>query len=73
MDVLAGPQSTAEQREELAELAGFHRLDLASEDTYWPDVKNLFVTSDYAQCGVAVALVEIVAAAFGVAPTALLP
>jgi hypothetical protein len=69
MDVLAGPQSTQAQREELAELAGILGLIPASEDTYWPAVAALFATSDYIKCGVAVAIVDVVAAAFGLIPT----
>lgn len=69
MIALAGPQTTDAEREELAELAGIMGWIPASEHTYWPDVADLFVTPDYTKCGVAVALVDVVAAAFGIAPT----
>lgn len=69
MNVLAGPQTTNEQREELAELAGILGLIPAAEDTYWPDVEILYVTPDYVKCGVAVSLVDVIAGAYGVAPT----
>lgn len=69
MDVLAGPQGTSDEREELAELAGILGLIPVGEDTYWPAVDMLYVTSDYAKCAVAVALVDVVAGAYGIAPT----
>lgn len=69
MNVLAGPMGTSDEREELAELAGIMGWVPASEHTFWPDVADLYVTPDYIKCGVAVALVDVVAAAFGVAPT----
>lgn len=69
MRVLAGPQSTDVEREELAELAGIMGWVPASEHTFWPDVTVLYVTPDYSKCGVAVALVDVVADAFGITPT----
>jgi hypothetical protein len=68
MEVLAGPQGTSDEREELAELAGILGMVPASDDTDWTDVQTLYVTSDYIKCGTAVALVEIVAGAYGVLP-----
>jgi GNAT superfamily N-acetyltransferase len=69
MKVVAGPQSTTAQREELEKIAAGLECILADEHTFWPDVTTLYVTPDYQDCGIAVALVDVIADAFGVTPT----
>lgn len=69
MDVLAGPQGTCDEREELAELAGLMGVGLAGVGTDWTVVEVLYATEDYIKCGVAVALVDVIAASYGIVPT----
>lgn len=65
MDMLTGPQTTRGQRDELAELAGFHGLALAAPDVSWWDVDHLYCASGWASCPASLADVGI-ATAFGV-------
>lgn len=65
MDVLTGPQTTSDQREDLAELAGLHRLIPAAPDLPWWEADHLYCAPGWEQCPQALADVGI-ADAFGV-------
>lgn len=65
MDVLTGPQTSQEQRDDLLEMAGYHGLTLAAPDVHWWDVDHLYCAAGWQCCPAALADVAC-ADAFGV-------